>query len=65
MRKRCLVYQCPSIVDEGYFQGELCFPCYEFVTKLSGEDSQAYRNSILILLRKLGELYGQSGNRSD
>lgn len=44
-RIRCIVKDCENHTDEGRFVGELCGPCWEFITAGTGKFSQAYRNA--------------------
>lgn len=61
-RVRCAVAGCKNHSDEGEFVGDLCCPCWNFVTR--GGDavgsSQAYRNAVrwvlALLVRNLGVL---------
>jgi hypothetical protein len=53
-RKRCLVLNCENHTDEGDFVGDLCSPCYGFITKGTGTCSQAYRNAMATAVNILG-----------
>ena len=44
--KRCIVKDCGNHLDAGLFIGDVCAPCYEFLTKRKGIYSQAYRNTM-------------------
>jgi hypothetical protein len=49
----CIVKGCKNSSNSGKMIGNLCVPCYEFITKEEGTHSQAYRNS---LNTRLGEI---------
>jgi hypothetical protein len=42
---RCIVKDCENHKHQGSFTGELCNPCYEYITTNNGKYSQAYRNA--------------------
>ena len=42
---KCIVKDCENHRHEGGFTGDLCNPCYEFITTGKGIYSQAYRNT--------------------
>ena len=42
---KCIVKDCENHKHEGGFTGDLCNPCYEFITTGKGIYSQAYRNT--------------------
>jgi hypothetical protein len=54
--KKCIVKDCSNLkYDSNYphltfahgeFTGDLCSPCHEYITTLSGKHSQAYRNAL-------------------
>ncbi|MEI6155197.1 MAG: hypothetical protein WCQ90_14045 [Deltaproteobacteria bacterium] len=44
--KECIVLNCSNRSDQGTFVGDLCAPCYEFITTRKGKNSQAYRNAV-------------------
>jgi len=43
---KCIVKDCLNHQDQGSFVGELCSPCWEFVTKGTGKHSQVWRNTV-------------------
>jgi len=43
---RCIVLNCANTDDLGAFVGDICDPCYVFITKGEGRHSQAYRNAL-------------------
>jgi hypothetical protein len=43
---KCIVKDCRNHSDEGKFVGDLCFPCFRFLTTGEGR-SQAYTNTVL------------------
>jgi hypothetical protein len=45
MRRKCIVKDCQNHAHQGGFTGDLCNPCYDFISKGKGVYSQAYRNS--------------------
>ena len=42
---KCIVKDCENHNDQGGFTGNLCNPCYQFITAGKGNYSQAYRNA--------------------
>ena len=44
MTRECVVKDCTNRTNQGGFVGEICTPCYEFITVGTGKFSQAYRN---------------------
>lgn len=42
---KCIVLNCENHSHEGRMYGELCGPCYMFITTGEGKHSQAYRNA--------------------
>ena len=42
---KCIVDNCVNHTNEGKFIGELCAPCWEYITNGKGVHSQAYRNA--------------------
>ena len=42
---KCIVKDCENHNDQGGFTGNLCNPCYQFITAGKGKYSQAYRNA--------------------
>jgi len=42
---RCIVKDCKNHTHEGRFVGELCAPCWDYITNGKGVHSQAYRNA--------------------
>ena len=42
---KCIVKDCENHNDRGGFTGNLCNPCYQFITAGKGNYSQAYRNT--------------------
>ena len=45
MSEECVVKDCTNRTNQGGFVGEICTPCYEFITEGTGKFSQAYRNA--------------------
>jgi len=45
MTRECVVKDCTNRTNQGGFVGEICTPCYEFITVGTGKFSQAYRNA--------------------
>ena len=43
--QKCVVKDCENHKHQGGFTGDLCNPCYEFITTGKGVYSQAYRNT--------------------
>jgi len=41
---KCIVKDCQNHKHEGGFTGDLCNPCYRFITTNEANNSQAYRN---------------------
>ena len=42
---KCITKDCTNHVNEGKFIGDLCAPCWEYITNGKGIHSQAYRNA--------------------
>ena len=42
---KCIVKDCINHTNEGKFVGELCAPCWDYITNGKGVHSQAYRNA--------------------
>jgi len=42
---KCIVKDCMNHTNEGSFVGELCAPCWDYITNGNGVHSQAYRNA--------------------
>ena len=42
----CSTHDCKNKSNLGKFIGDLCYPCYEFITKGKGVHSQAYKNTL-------------------
>jgi hypothetical protein len=42
---KCITKDCTNHVNEGKFVGDLCGPCWEYITNGKGIHSQAYRNA--------------------
>ena len=42
---KCIVKDCMNHTHEGKFVGELCAPCWDYITNGKGVHSQAYRNA--------------------
>jgi hypothetical protein len=53
-RHKCVVGGCQNWSDQGTFVGDLFGPCYRFVLDGSGIHSQAFRNSVAILAKRVG-----------
>jgi hypothetical protein len=49
-RRRCKIADCENWSDQGQFVGDLCCPCWDFATTCEGKHSQAYRNSLKVLV---------------
>lgn len=47
---KCIVLHCENHSQEGNFIGDLCAPCYEYITTGNGKHSQAYRNTLSFAL---------------
>lgn len=45
MTYKCIVKDCENHSNEGGFKGDVCLPCYEFITTGKGKYSQMYRNT--------------------
>lgn len=43
---KCIVKDCMNHQHEGGFFGDICIPCYEFISKGKSNYSQAYRNAM-------------------
>ena len=43
--QKCVVKDCENHKHQGGFTGDLCNPCYEFISTGKGVYSQAYRNT--------------------
>ena len=50
--KRCIVWKCTNKTSEGSFIGDLCAPCHQFITSGEGRYSQAYRNSLKVIVEE-------------
>jgi hypothetical protein len=59
--KKCIVINCSNRNNEGGFIGNLCSPCYAFITTGKGRYSQMYRNSVGIVLREVGQVLIEKG----
>ena len=55
---KCTVKDCQNHVNEGKFIGELCAPCWDYLTNGKGIHSQAYRNA----QNKYLYVYEKNGN---
>jgi hypothetical protein len=44
---KCIVKDCENHTHQGKFVGELCAPCYEFITEGNGKHSQVFRNTVI------------------
>ena len=42
---KCIVKDCENHSNEGKFKGDICCPCYAFITNGEGVHSQVYRNT--------------------
>ena len=42
---KCIVKGCENHSHEGKFKGDICYPCYAFITNGEGVHSQVYRNT--------------------
>jgi hypothetical protein len=45
MNIKCIAKDCQNHKHEGGFTGDLCNPCYRFITTNEANNSQAYRNA--------------------
>jgi hypothetical protein len=45
LQTKCIVKDCMNHTNEGRFVGELCAPCWDYITNGKGVHSQAYRNA--------------------
>jgi len=54
---KCKVIDCENDDAHGNFIGELCLPCFYYITLHKGKHSQAYRNSVHAL-KLLDQLSG-------
>lgn len=43
--KKCITYRCPNNSKEGRFVGNLCGPCYDFITTGRGVYSTLFKNA--------------------
>lgn len=57
---KCLVHGCGNTSDQGQFVGEICSPCYEFITTGEGRHSSVYRNATKELQEKCDHLHKRS-----
>jgi hypothetical protein len=55
---KCTIKDCQNHVNEGKFIGELCAPCWDYLTNGKGIHSQAYRNA----QNKYLYVYEKNGN---
>ena len=55
---KCTIKDCQNHVNEGKFIGELCAPCWDYLTNGKGIYSQAYRNA----QNKYLYVYEKNGN---
>lgn len=53
-RVRCVVAKCENHTDQGTFVGQLCAPCHTFVSMGLAGNSQAQRNAVDFVARRLG-----------
>ena len=44
---KCIVMNCENHSHEGRFVGQLCGPCYTFLSEGRGKYSQLWRNTVL------------------
>ena len=42
---KCITKDCTNHTNEGKFVGDLCLPCWDYITNGKGVHSQAYRNA--------------------
>lgn len=42
---KCIVFKCQNHKGEGLFIGDLCKPCYSFITTNDKNNSQVYKNT--------------------
>ena len=65
---KCITKDCTNHVNEGKFIGDLCAPCWEYITNGKGIHSQAYRNAqpkepqYLYVYQDIGKLTFESQN---
>ena len=57
-QQKCTVKNCQNHVNEGKFIGDLCAPCWDYLTNGKGIHSQAYRNA----QNKYLYVYEKNGN---
>lgn len=53
--KECIVLNCKNKISQGNFIGDICVPCYEFITMGKGIHSQAYRNALKVIKKSSKE----------
>lgn len=51
--EKCIVWACQNHKNEGQFVGNICSPCYDFITKGAGENSQIFRNAVALILERI------------
>jgi hypothetical protein len=59
--QKCVALNCTNHKSEGKFEGDLCTPCYVFVSTGKGVYSQAYRNTQFKPLtdEEIGDVYAK------
>ena len=62
---KCKIINCENEDSHGRFVGDLCAPCYEFLSTGKGVHSQAYRNKrlagrLLLQLHAIKERYNKT-----
>jgi len=45
---KCIVKNCKNHTHQGQFVGDMCLPCYQFITTGQGRYSQVYRNAAVL-----------------
>jgi hypothetical protein len=53
---KCIVKDCKNHSHQGKFIGDLCSPCYQFITTGEGVYSQVYRNTIAATKEKAAKI---------
>lgn len=58
--KNCMVKDCVNTSDKGTFFGNICGPCYHFITSGVGTNNQVVRNASALLTRRFAEKITQA-----
>lgn len=48
LEMKCIVKNCKNHTHQGQFVGDMCLPCYQFITTGQGRYSQVYRNAAVL-----------------